>query len=213
MHDAVASMRETVLRELNRKMAEECQCTLRKSATQAVPGDGSVLAEILFVGEAPGKNEDLQGTPFVGAAGKFLEEMFRSIGLSREDVYITNIVKYRPPDNRDPHPEEIADCVPWLREQIILIDPVVIVTLGRHAMNHFFPGMKISEAHGRPFRKAFPDIGTRVFVPLYHPAAALYNGNMRETLKSDFLRVPKVLETTKRNQKNPKERFPETYPR
>jgi len=197
MHDPTASVKETFLRELNERMAKECRCVLRKTATQAVPGDGNASADILFIGEAPGKNEDLQGVPFVGAAGKFLEEMLGSVRLSRRDVYITNIVKYRPPDNRDPLPEEIEDCAEWLREQILLIDPVVIVTLGRHAMNHFFPEMKISEAHGRTFRKVLPDIGERIFFPLYHPAAALYNGGMREVLKEDFRRIPQVLEKAK----------------
>lgn len=194
MTDTVTPIKETLLRELNVRMEGECRCALRESATQAVPGDGNAAAEIVFIGEGPGKNEDLQGLPFVGAAGKFLEEMLGTIGMTRADVYITNIVKYRPPNNRDPLPDEIEDCAEWLREQILLIDPVIIVTLGRHAMNHFFPSMKISEVHGRAFRKDFPDIGTRIFFPLYHPAAALYNGGMRDVLKADFLRIPKVLE-------------------
>lgn len=194
MNELVTDVKETLLRELNDRMAEECACALRKTATRAVPGDGSASAEILFIGEAPGKTEDREGVPFVGAAGKFLGEMLGSIGLSREDIYITNIVKYRPPDNRDPAPEEIEACAEWLREQILLIDPILIVTLGRHAMNRFFPDMKISETHGRALRKAVPDIGTRIFLPLYHPAAALHNGGMREMLKTDFLRIPKILE-------------------
>lgn len=198
MTDSVTPIKETLLRELNERMAEECRCALRETATQSVPGSGRASADILFIGEAPGKNEDLQGIPFVGAAGKFLEEMLGSIGLSRQDIYITNVVKYRPPDNRDPSPEEIKDCAEWLREQILLIDPVVIVTLGRHAMNHFFPEMKISETHGRAFRKTFPDIGGRIFFPLYHPAAALYNGGMRDILKADFCRIPKVLEKARK---------------
>lgn len=179
---------------LNAKMALECACPLRAHATQAVPGEGSAEAEILFIGEAPGKNEDLQGKPFVGAAGKFLGEMLASIGLKRENIYITNIVKYRPPDNRDPLPEEIVACERWLHEQIGIIDPKIIVTLGRHALEHFVPGKRISEAHGQAFRKTFPDIGTRVFFALYHPAAALYNGGMRAVLLADFKKIPKVLE-------------------
>lgn len=182
------------LKILNARMILECPCALRDSATQAVPGDGSANASIMFIGEAPGKNEDVQGIPFIGAAGKFLAEMLASIGLKREDIYITNVVKYRPPDNRDPLPQEIADCMPWLHEQIKIIEPKLIVTLGRHAMEHFIPGKKISEIHGQAFRRTFPDIGPRVFFALYHPAAALYNGGMRSTLIEDFKKIPKVLE-------------------
>ncbi len=178
---------------LNAKWILECKCELRTQATQAVPGDGNPDAYIMFIGEAPGKNEDLQGKPFVGASGKFLSEMLASVNLKREDIYIGNIVKYRPPDNRDPLPQEIADCAEWLADQIKLIDPKIIVTLGRHAMEHFIPGKKISEVHGQAFRKSFPDMGERVFFALYHPAAALYNGGMRETLKKDFLKIPKIL--------------------
>ncbi|NTW15500.1 MAG: uracil-DNA glycosylase [Candidatus Moranbacteria bacterium] len=174
-------------------MSEDCVCSLRHTATQAVPGAGNASAEVLFIGEAPGKNEDLQGVPFVGAAGKFLDEMLDSIGMRRDDIYITNIVKYRPPDNRDPLPEEIRGCSEWLHEQIGIIDPLLIVTLGRHAMNHFFPDLRISESHGKAFRTEFPQGRAQVFYALYHPAAALYNGGMRETLKQDFLRIPALL--------------------
>ncbi|MFA9262413.1 MAG: uracil-DNA glycosylase [Undibacterium sp.] len=182
------------LRILNARMTIECPCTLRETATQAVPGDGSATAEIMFVGEAPGKNEDEQGVPFIGAAGKFLAEMLASINLKREDIYITNVVKYRPPNNRDPLPEEISACMPWLHEQIKIIRPKIIVTLGRHAMEHFIPGKKISEVHGQAFRRTFPDIGPQIFFALYHPAAALYNGGMRQTLIEDFKKIPKVIE-------------------
>ena len=181
------------LKVLNARMILECPCTLRDTATQAVPGDGNADADILFIGEAPGKNEDEQGIPFVGAAGKFLSEMLNGIGLRREDIYITNVVKYRPPNNRDPLPEEIAACMPWLHEQIKIIEPKMIVTLGRHAMEHFIPGKKISEVHGQAFRRMFPDIGPQVFFALYHPAAALYNGGMRGTLMEDFGKIPLVL--------------------
>ncbi len=181
------------LKILNAQMILECPCSLRDSATQAVPGEGSATADIMFIGEAPGKNEDLQGVPFVGAAGKFLNEMLATIGLQREDIYITNIVKYRPPENRDPLPKEIAACMPWLHEQIRIIQPKIIVTLGRHAMEHFIPGKKISEVHGQAFRRNFPDIGPQVFFALYHPAAALYNGGMRQTLIEDFKKIPAVI--------------------
>lgn len=189
--------KEARLHQLNAAMAEFCCCRLKETATQAVPGDGNPSAAIMFIGEAPGKNEDAQGIPFVGAAGKFLNEMLASIRLTREDIYITNIVKYRPPENRDPLPTEVADCAPWLAEQIKLIDPALIVTLGRHALEHFIPNEKISEVHGKAFRRTFPDIGTRIIFCLYHPAAALYNGGMRDTLKQDFLKIPKVLAALK----------------
>lgn len=189
------------LKVLNARMIVECSCTLRESATQAVPGDGSADADIMFIGEAPGKNEDAQGIPFVGAAGKFLAEMLATIKLKREDIYITNVVKYRPPENRDPLPEEITACMPWLHEQITIIQPKIIVTLGRHAMEHFIPGKKISEVHGQAFRRTFDDIGPQVFFALYHPAAALYNGGMRQTLIDDFKKIPKVVEKLKSENK------------
>lgn len=182
---------------LNAKMLSECACTLRKEATRAVPGEGSASAEILFIGEAPGKKEDKSGIPFVGVAGKFLNEMLASIHLKREDVYITNVVKYRPPDNRDPSPEEIEACRVWLSEQIKIIQPKIIVTLGRHALEHFIPGQKISTVHGQTFQKVFPDIGTQIIFAIYHPAAALYNGNMRATLLEDFKKIPQVLKKIK----------------
>lgn len=193
--------KKKALDALNEKMIRECACTLREQAAQAVPGEGSAEAEILFIGEAPGKKEDEQGVPFVGAAGKFLAEMLVSIGLKREDIYITNVVKYRPPDNRDPSPQEIADCREWLVGQISIIQPKIIVTLGRHALGHFIPGEKISEAHGQIFRKVFPDVGAVNIFALYHPAAALYNGGMRQTLLADFKKIPKVLEQTKKSEK------------
>lgn len=195
--DSVRKIKEKLLKDLNDRMTAECPCMLRETATQAVPGVGSADADVLFIGEAPGKNEDAKGEPFVGAAGKFLDEMLGSIGMKRDDIYITNVVKYRPPENRDPTPEEIGDCAEWLREQLALIDPKVIVTLGRHALNRFFPDAKISEVHGRAFRREIPEVGTRVFYVLYHPAAALYNGSMRDTLKRDFLRIPKILKKLK----------------
>lgn len=186
--------KQKALQALNTLMAESCACSLKNQATRPVPGEGNADADIVFIGEAPGKNEDLQGKPFVGAAGKFLSEMLASIDLRREDIYITNVVKYRPPNNRDPLPEEIAACMPWLHEQIKIIQPKIIVTLGRHALEHFIPGKRISEVHGKAFRRDFPDIGTQVFYSLYHPAAALYNGGMRETLRKDFQKIPKIIE-------------------
>mgnify|MGYP002359782145 CR=1 FL=1 len=189
-----SSEREAALAELNRSMAESCVCALKETALRAVPGVGSATARIVFVGEAPGKKEDETGEPFVGAAGKFLNEMLASVGLNRDDTYITNVVKYRPPNNRDPLPEEVSACWSWLRAQIELIDPKVIILLGRHALERFVPGKRISVEHGRAFRRTVPDLGTYVFFALYHPAAALYNGSMRETLMKDFSKIPKILE-------------------
>ncbi len=181
------------LDHLNAVMAQLCPCALRDTATQPVPGSGNPDADIMFIGEAPGKKEDEQGVPFVGAAGKFLSEMFASINLSRDDIYITNVVKYRPPNNRDPHPDEVAACWPWLQEQIKIIQPAIIVPLGRHALERFVPGRKISEDHGKAFRREIDGCGTFVFYALYHPAAALYNGSLRETLMHDFARIPKLM--------------------
>ena len=181
------------LKKLNDGWSSRCTCKLRKTATQAVAGEGSANAEIVFIGEAPGKNEDLQGLPFIGAAGKFLDKMLAEIKLEREDIYITNVVKYRPPDNRDPLPEEVRDCWPWLLEQIECIQPKIIVMLGRHSLNRFFPDEKISEVHGKLLEKNIVDFPVSNFFALYHPAAALYNGSMRETLLEDFRKIPKVL--------------------
>jgi uracil-DNA glycosylase family 4 len=162
---------------------------LAAQATQLVFGDGNIDAKIVFIGEAPGKNEDIQGIPFVGAAGKFLNEMLETIGLERKDIYITNIVKYRPPNNRDPLPEEKQEFLPYLQEQLDIIKPTLIVTLGRHSMDSLLPGLKISQVHGQPKRHQ-----GRVYLPLFHPAAALYNGAMRQTLIDDFAKIPAILE-------------------
>lgn len=193
--------KQKALDALNVSMSASCTCTLKVTATQAVPGEGNPDADMLFVGEAPGKKEDEQGIPFVGAAGKFLAEMLATISLKREDIYITNIVKYRPPDNRDPSLEEITACQEWLHEQIKIIQPKVIITLGRHAMEHFVPGKKISEAHGQTFKKTFSDLGEQTFFVLYHPAAALYNGSLRVTLLEDFKKIPRVIKKTKAGDK------------
>lgn len=180
------------LRSLHTKWLWECACGLCKTATQGVPGDGNADAHIVFIGEAPGAKEDKEGRPFIGSAGKFLTEMLDIIKMKREDVYITNIVKYRPPENRDPTAKEITDCAKWLEEEIKLIDPTLIVFLGRHSMNHFFSKEKISDAHG--VLLTGDHFGrVRNFLPLYHPAAALYNGSLREVLKKDFKKIPKIL--------------------
>lgn len=169
---------------------------LAKQATQLVFGTGNPGAVVVFIGEAPGKNEDLRGEPFVGASGKFLDEMLASVDLKRSDIYITNIVKYRPPNNRDPLPEEKEAFLPFLYAQLAAIAPKVIVTLGRHSTNCFLPGMQISQIHGQPKRLKVRVHGedlTWVILPLYHPAAALYNGGMRSTLLDDFAAVPKII--------------------
>jgi DNA polymerase len=165
---------------------------LALAATNLVFGDGSVDAEIVFIGEAPGKNEDEQGLPFVGAAGKFLNEMLEMIGLTREDVYITNIVKYRPPGNRDPFPDEKAAFLPYLSAQLSIIKPLLIVTLGRHSLNCFLPTLQIGNCHGQP--KKYKG---EVYLPLFHPAAALYNGGLRQTLIDDFAKIPATIKLIK----------------
>lgn len=165
---------------------------LAKQATNLVMGDGNIDADIVFIGEAPGKNEDEQGIPFVGAAGKFLNEMLAAADMDRSDVYITNIVKYRPPNNRDPLPEEKKAFWPYLLKQLQIIQPKVVITLGRHSMEYFLPGMYISQIHGQPKRIQFGE-DKLIVIPLYHPAAALYNGGMRQTLIDDFLTVPTVV--------------------
>ena len=187
----------TQLKKLNTDWLTECTCDLRTTAIQGVLGDGNVNAEVVFIGEAPGAREDKEGRPFIGAAGKFLAEMLADINMKREDVYITNIVKYRPPENRDPSAAEIAACSAWLEEEIKLIEPTLIVFLGRHAMNHFFPKKKISEEHG--VVSVAPLFGKlQHFLPLYHPAAALYNGSLRATLKEDFKKIPRILKNIAR---------------
>lgn len=170
---------------------------LADQATNLVMGDGNPNADIVFIGEAPGKNEDEQGLPFVGAAGKFLNEMLAEAGLQRQDVYITNIVKYRPPNNRDPLPEEKKAFWPYLVKQLQIVRPKVVITLGRHSMEYFLPDARISVIHGEAKRITFGD-EKLVIVPLYHPAAALYNGSMRQTLIDDFMRVPRVIELMKK---------------
>lgn len=181
--------KEIELDEIAQKICscEKCK-DLCKNCTHPVPGEGNSEAELMLVGEAPGAEEDRTGRPFVGAAGRFLEEMLSNIGLKRSDVFITNILKYRPPNNRDPLPDEIKECLPFLIAQIRVIKPKLIVLLGRHAMNVFFPELKISQAHGRPLKR-----NNQVYLPLYHPAAALYNGSMRSVLTEDFNRIPKIL--------------------
>lgn len=164
-------------------------------------GDGNIDADIVIVGETPGKKEDEQGLPFIGAAGKFLNEMLASVNMNRSDVYITNIVKYRPPDNRDPLPAEKSAFWPYLVRQLDVIRPHIVVTLGRHSMEYFLPGTKISEVHGQPQSVTIGD-SELVVVPLYHPAAALYNGSLRQTLIDDFNKLPKIINVLQNEKEN-----------
>ncbi len=162
---------------------------LAKQATQLVFGTGNPNSDVIFVGEAPGKNEDLRGLPFVGAAGKFLDEMLTSINIDRGKIYITNIIKYRPPNNRDPKPSEKKAFWPYLLKQIQVIQPKAIVTLGRHSGEAFIPNLHISADHGKKRRLKVIQDGQEssiVILPLYHPAAALYNGSLRDTSIKDF---------------------------
>ncbi|MBP6942950.1 MAG: uracil-DNA glycosylase [Candidatus Buchananbacteria bacterium] len=188
---------QAALQELNDRFLAQLKSPLLKTATNVVPGDGSATAELMFIGEAPGKKEDESGKPFVGAAGKFLNEMLAAINLERSDVFITNIVKCRPPDNRDPLPEEIAEFWPWLAAQITLINPKLVITLGRHSLSALIPDQKISEVHGTVLRRVVPGMGKVNVYALYHPAAALYNGSMREVLLKDFKKIPRVIEKLK----------------
>jgi len=166
-----------------------CQkCPLSMGRTLAVPGHGSEDATIMLVGEAPGFHEDQQGLPFVGAAGKFLDELLGSINLSRQDVYITNVIKCRPPTNRDPQPEEMAACRPYLDQQIALIKPKMIVTLGRFSMRLAFSGVTISRVHGKPKK-----VGDVVYFPMFHPAAALHQPRFRILIEQDILKIPEIL--------------------
>jgi uracil-DNA glycosylase len=162
---------------------------LAKTAKQLVFGEGNPDADIVFVGEAPGKKEDEQGVPFVGASGSFLGEMLALINLRREDIYITNIVKYRPPNNRDPLQSEKEAFLPFLQAQLQVIKPKLIVTLGRHSMDAVLPGLKIGQAHGILIEQK----GT-YYLPLFHPAAALYNGGLRQTLIEDFNKIPNIIQ-------------------
>jgi DNA polymerase len=159
-----------------------------------VPGNGNPQAEIMFIGEAPGWHEDKQGLPFVGAAGQFLNEMLASIGLTRDEVFVTNIVKCRPPGNRDPLPDEIAACSHYLDAQIAAIQPKVIVTLGRFSMARWFPGERISRIHGQARR-----FGSYVVVPMYHPAAALHQASLRETVEADMAKLPRIIEEARQS--------------
>lgn len=180
------------LDEISKKV-DECQrCDLYKNATKPVPGEGDPDSQLMFIGEGPGFNEDQQGRPFVGQAGKLLEKLLASIGIERKSVFIANIVKHRPPENRDPLPEEIEACCGYLDEQIETIDPRIIVTLGRFSLNKFLPGEFISRTHGKA---RFVDFGgkRRIVIPMYHPAAALRSQMLMSQLTEDFKKILELM--------------------
>ena len=177
------------LKNIAQEVASCVKCELHFSRKNAVPGEGNIKADIMFIGEGPGFHENEQGRPFVGAAGKFLEELLAKIGLTREQVFITNVVKCRPPGNRDPRPEEVETCTnSYLERQILAINPKVVVTLGRYSMGLFIPYAKISDIHGQAMR-----VKGRLVVPMYHPAAALHQGSLRPVLESDFSKLPELI--------------------
>lgn len=185
--------RTEALNEIAIQVRDCTRCPLYKTATNAVPGEGPANADIMMIGEGPGFHEDQQGRPFVGAAGKFLDELLGHIHLKRSDIFITNVVKHRPPNNRDPFPEEIEACRIWLDQQIELIRPKVIVTISRFAMARWFPNEKISAIHGKAKR-----FGPLMVVPMFHPAAALHNINLRPMLIEDFKKLPKYIDEAKK---------------
>jgi len=182
------SKRDEELEEIAAQVRKCTRCPLYQSATHGVPGEGPANAEIMMIGEGPGYNEDKQGRPFVGAAGHFLDDLLASINLKRSDIFITNVVKHRPPNNRDPFPEEIEACRIWLDQQIELIRPKVIVTISRFAMARWFPNEKISAIHGKARR-----FGNLLVVPMFHPAAALHNQSLRPVLEADFKKLPQYI--------------------
>lgn len=177
------------LKQIAEEVSTCTKCKLHYSRKNAVPGDGPSNADILFIGEGPGFHENEQGLPFVGAAGKLLDELLGKIGMKRSDVFITNIVKCRPPGNRDPEPDEIESCDPYLERQIQVINPKVIVTLGRYSMARFLPNVKISVIHGQAMK-----IRGRLIVPMYHPAAGLHQRSLMSAIEEDFARLPELID-------------------
>jgi len=178
----------SALSELYQEIALCHQCEIAKYRNRVVPGEGAEDAEIMFIGEAPGWHEDQQGRPFVGPAGKYLDELLASIGLSRKQVYIANVIKCRPQGNRDPLPTEIQNCRHWLERQIEIIHPRMIVTLGRYSMAMFFPGKSISRIHGTA--QKWDNV---IYYAMYHPAAALHQASLRRAIEEDMLKIPSLL--------------------
>ena len=196
--EAATGSRDEQAETLYARIRSCTACTLSRTRTHAVPGEGPLDAEVMFIGEAPGMNEDRQGRPFVGQAGAFLGELFAAAGVTREQVYICNILKCRPPGNRDPLPAEIEACSGYLDAQIDLIDPLVIVSLGRYSMARFFPSAKISRVHGQ-----HREVDGRLFVPMYHPAAALHQQSLRETILEDFRKLPDLVASARSTRREP----------
>jgi len=179
---------EETLAQIAKEVSVCTNCALHHSRKKAVPGEGPAHAEIMFIGEGPGFHENEQGRPFVGAAGQFLDQLLAQAGVTRSDVWIGNVVKCRPPGNRDPLPEELASCDLYLERQIQAINPSIIVTLGRFSMNKFFPGAKISAVHGQ-MRK----VGERFVIAMFHPAAALHQASLKPAILADFAKLPELL--------------------
>lgn len=186
--------KEVALKQIENNVKVCQKCRLCTTARNAVPGEGDINAKLVFIGEAPGEKEDATGRPFVGRAGMLLEQMLKKIGMERSDVWIGNIIKHRPPENRDPLPDEIAACKPYLTMQLQLIAPKLIVTLGRFSMSYFYPEGKISRDRGRIIK-----VGEYNVYPIYHPAAALRNPTMMQDFVKDFLEIPKVLEQVEKS--------------
>ncbi len=195
--------RSSALRSLAEEIAACPKCDLASTRTNAVPGEGSPTADMVFIGEGPGFYEDQQARPFVGPAGKFLDELLASIGRRRQDVYICNVIKCRPPNNRDPLPGEVSACAPWLDRQLEIIKPPVIVTLGRFSMNRYFRGQSIGRIHGQS-----RTVDGVVIVPMYHPAAALHQASLRRTIQEDFKKLPALLEKALGEESKPTEPEP-----
>jgi uracil-DNA glycosylase family 4 len=187
---ALPPVKQMDLHQIARAVHDCTRCPLHEARTRAVPGEGNPNADIMLIGEGPGFHEDRQARPFVGASGKFLEELLGGIGYKRQDVFIANVVKCRPPGNRDPQPEELEACQDYLERQIELVDPKVIVTLGRYSMYRYFPGASISKIHGQPER-----FGDRLVVPMFHPAAALHQPKWRPLITEDFKKLPQFIAT------------------
>ncbi|MDD5338738.1 MAG: uracil-DNA glycosylase [Dehalococcoidales bacterium] len=178
----------SALTELCQQIALCHKCDIARLRNNVVPGEGAENAEIMFIGEAPGFNEDQQGRPFVGQAGQFLDQLLASVNLNRQLVYIANVIKCRPPENRDPLPTEIQNCAPWLDNQIEIIKPKIIVTLGRYSMARYFPGKSISKIHGTAVKR-----DGIVYFAMYHPAAALHQGSLRHDIELDMQKIPQLL--------------------
>lgn len=185
---------ESVLQEIAGQVAVCKACQLSFSRKKAVPGEGPARAEIMLIGEGPGFYENEQGRPFVGAAGKLLDDLLAKAGVSRKEVFITNVVKCRPPGNRDPLPEELSACSQYLDRQIQAINPLIIVTLGRYSMAKFLPNVRISEAHGKPAW-----VNGRLIIPMFHPAAALHQPSLMTSVERDFARLPEWIQQAKQN--------------